>query len=171
MNADGSNVKLLSKADSAHGHDVALGGGAIIDSLPAEDGVVLLARPYHQRRSRRQLASARAPRDSASTASTRARSGASASSRPGLGADDYITDGRGEVRIVGVSVTATANTTSQASGITDFLYREPDSQDWHKLGEYNSLERTGFNPRAVDPGSQRRNRFQEKPTDVSPSTR
>jgi dienelactone hydrolase len=150
VNADGSNVKLLSKADSAYGHGIALGGGAIIDSLPAEDGVVLLARPTLSD----DHAGTRLGSSAQGLGVDRVDTRTLASKRvepPRPGADEYMTDGRGLVRIMGVSVTATANTTSQASGITDFLYRAPDSQDWHKLGEYNSLERTGFIPEAVDP--------------------
>jgi dienelactone hydrolase len=150
INSDGTNFKLLSKRDSIYGRGLALGGGEIIDSLPAEDGAVLMARPY--------VADDRV--------GTRFGSGAK-----GLGVDhidtrtlnvkhveparedaeEYISDGRGAVRIMGLERLVGASTTTQASGITDYLYRTPGSQDWHKMGEYNSLERTGFNPHAVDP--------------------
>jgi dienelactone hydrolase len=150
VDADGSNVKLLSKADSAYGHGIALGGGGIIDSLPAEDGIVLMVRPSVSD----DHAGTRLGSSAHGLGVDRVDTRTLAVKRiepPRPDADEYITDGRGVVRIMGVGVTATANTTNQASGITDYLYRAPGSQDWHKLSEYNSLERSGFNPYAVDP--------------------
>jgi dipeptidyl aminopeptidase/acylaminoacyl peptidase len=150
VNADGSNVKLLSKADSVHGHGLALGGGDIIDSLPTEDGVVLMVRPYvAEDRLGSHLGSA-AHGLGVDRVNTRTLDSRRAEA-PRPDAEEYISDGRGNVRILGLSVAATANTTDQDSGITDYLYRAPGSQDWHKLSEYNSLERTGFDPYAVDP--------------------
>lgn len=149
VNADGSNVRLLSKADSVYGHGLELGGGAIIETLPAADGLVLIERPYlaedrvgsHLGSSAQGLAVDRM--DTRTLEVKRVEP-------PRPDAEDYIADGRSGVRIMALGVTATANTTYQASGITDYMYREPGSQDWHKLSEYNSLERTGFQPRAVD---------------------
>ncbi len=148
VNADGTNLKQLSRHDSDYAHGVQFNGGSIIDSLPAEDGAVLMTREY-------------VPDDRAGT-----RFGSSAR---GLGVDRidtrtlgvkhieapredalrYISDGRGAVRIVGLSRKAGAS--GMASGVIDFLYRAPGSEDWHKLSEYNSLERTGFDPEAIDP--------------------
>ena len=61
---------------------------------------------------------------------------------------EYITDGHGVVRIVGVS----RNVSAQGGTVTDYSYRAPGSREWQKLSEYDSIERTGFNPYAVDPG-------------------
>ncbi len=148
VNADGTNLKQLSRHDSDYAHGVQFGGGSIIDSLPAEDGAVLMTREY-------------VPDDRAGS-----RLGSSAN---GLGVDHvntrtldvkyveapredaqrYISDGRGAVRILGLFRKAGAS--GMASGVIDYLYRAPGSQDWHKLSEYNSLERTGFEPAAIDP--------------------
>ncbi len=46
VNADGSNLKLLSRHDDQYAHGVAFAGGDIIDWLPGEDGAVLMAREY-----------------------------------------------------------------------------------------------------------------------------
>jgi dienelactone hydrolase len=150
VNADGSNVRLLSKADSVHRHGLELDGGAIIETLPAADGLVLIERPYlaedrigsHLGSSAQGLAVDRM--DTRTLEVKRVEP-------PRPEAEGYIADGRDGVRIMALEVTATANTTYQASGITDYMYREVGSQDWHKLSEYNSLERTGFDPYAVDP--------------------
>ena len=46
VNADGSNLRVLSTRENEHTHGFALGGGAIIDWLPDEDGAVLMTRAY-----------------------------------------------------------------------------------------------------------------------------
>lgn len=149
VNADGTNLKILSKRDSVYGHAVALGGGSIIDSLPSEDGVVLMERPYvaDDRVGTRLASSAKGLGvDRVDTRTLAARR----IEAPRENAQEYISDGRGEVRIVGLD-TKVAATTEQDSGVIDYLYRATGSQDWHKLSEYNTIERTGFNPYAVDP--------------------
>lgn len=149
MNADGTNLKLLSKRDSVYAHGLQLGGGEIIDSLPAEDGAVLMTRTYvgDDRVGSRFGSSARGIGvDHIDTRTLDARR----VEAPREDAVEYISDGRGAVRIVGMEQRVGASTT-QFSGVTDYLYREPGSPDWHKMSEYNSMEHTGFNPHAVDP--------------------
>lgn len=150
VNADGTNLKMLSRRDSFYGHGVQLRGGEIIDSLPAEDGAVLMTRNYvpddrtgsHLGSTADGLGVDRI--DTRTLAVKRVEA-------PRSNADEYISDGRGTVRIIGLSRTANTSAGQQDSGVIDYLYRGTDSPDWHKLSEYNFLERTGFEPRAVDP--------------------
>ena len=151
VNADGTNLRMLSRRDSVYSHGVQLRGGEIIDSLPAEDGAVLMTRTYvpddrigsHLGSSAEGLGVDRL--DTRTLAVKRIEA-------PRSNAGEYISDGRGAVRVVGLSRKANTSNGEQDSGVVDYLYRAPDSPDWHKLSEYNSLERTGFNPYAVDPG-------------------
>lgn len=148
ISADGTNLKLLSKRDSVHEHGIKLGGGSILES--SEDGVVLMTRPYvaddrigsHFGSSAQGLGVDRVDTRSLDVRRVEA---------PRPDAAEYISDGRGAVRIVGLEQRVTASTSTQSSGVMDFLYRERGSPDWHKLSEYNALERSGFNPFAVDP--------------------
>jgi dienelactone hydrolase len=150
VSADGTNLKMLSKRDSFYGHGVQLNGGEIIDSLPAEDGAVLMTRTYvpddhtgsHLGSVAEGLGVDRI--DTRTLAVKRVEA-------PRSNAREYISDGRGVVRIVGLSRNVNSNAGEQESGVVDYLYRAPDSPDWHRLSEYNSLERTGFDPYAVDP--------------------
>ena len=150
VNADGTDLKLLSKRDSIYGHGIHLDGGEIIDSLPAENGAVLMVRTYvgDDRTGSRIGSSARGigvdRLDTRTLISRRVEP-------PREDAVEYISDGRGAVRIVGLEQKVGASTTTQGNGVTDYLYRSPDSPDWHKLSEYNSLEHLGFAPYAVDP--------------------
>ena len=147
VNADGSLQKLMSTAQNFYSRGLTLGGGSVIDWLPEQDGAVLMSREYQ-------------PDD---------RVGSHlGSSRQGLGVDlldtrtlqtqrvepplpeamEYVSDGQGTVRIMGVR--ASPNARGQDSGMVHFRYRRPDSREWRNLSDYNERERTGFWPYAVD---------------------
>jgi dienelactone hydrolase len=148
INTDGSNFKLLSRRDSPYGHGMQLWGGEVLDYLPDEDGAVLMSRVY--------------VRDD----HTGSRIG---SSTEGLGVDwvdtrtlavkhvepahlnavDYISDGRGHIRIMGIRSTVGA-VGGYRSSIVDYLYRTKDSQDWQKLSTFDWDDHSGFRPVAVD---------------------
>jgi len=150
VNADGTNLRQLSKRDNAYAHGVAFGGGSVIDALPAEDGAVLMTREYvaDDRTGSRFGSSARGlgvdHLDTRTLAVRRVEA-------PREDAVRYVSDGRGAVRIVGLTRKAGASTPGMDSGVIDYLYRTPGSEDWHELSEYNSLERAGFDPGAIDP--------------------
>jgi dipeptidyl aminopeptidase/acylaminoacyl peptidase len=149
MNADGTNFRLLSNRDNWNMHGVALGGGYVIDSLPDEDGKVLMTRVY-------------LPDDKIGTHFGSKQVGlgvdwldtrdltAKRMEQPRTDAALYLTDGHGHIRIVGL-LQNTGKSMYQYNGITEYMYRMPGSQEWHKLSEYNDVDRTGFRPVAVDP--------------------
>ncbi len=139
---------MLSTQQEGHAFGRQLGGGEILDLLPDEDGIVLMSRVY-------------LPADQTASAT--------ATAQRGLGVDridtrtlqrtsvempgkvsTYISDGRGNLRVMGVQVAR--DSTGQSSGVTKYLYRTADSREWHPLGDYDWVNRTGFEPAAVDPG-------------------
>lgn len=63
---------------------------------------------------------------------------------------EYITDGIGTVRIMGVRPTAA---TGYSSNVINYFYRRPVSREWEPLGKLELLGShfKGFNPYAVDP--------------------
>jgi dienelactone hydrolase len=150
VNSDGTNIRLLSKPDTAHTIGLQTNGGWVIDSLPAEDGAVLMTRVYlpenhlgsHLGNDARGLAV-----DRIDTRTLVAKHVEPARED----AVTYISDGRGTVRIIGLGQRVGASTTLQWSDVTEYLYRASGSADWHKLSEYNSATRAGFEPEAVDP--------------------
>ena len=147
VNADGSNVQVLSRRDSQYSRGLQLGGGEIIDSLPEQDGAVLMTRVY-------------VPDDRIGTRFGSSTKGLGVDwvdtrdltvkqvERPREDATEYITDGHGTIRIVGLRQKVRE---SQDNGIIDYLYHPPGSREWRKLSDYNYTDRTGFNPHAVDP--------------------
>jgi acetyl esterase/lipase len=146
VDSDGKNPRLLSTRQNAYSRGIQLGGGDIIDWLPDEEGAVLMTREY-------------LPDDHLGS-----RVGSSAE---GLGVDridtrtldvkrveppnpeavEYISDGRGTVRIMGIGKIRNGD---QSTGVTAYLYRLPGSRAWRPLGDFNSLDGSGFNPYAVD---------------------
>jgi len=60
---------------------------------------------------------------------------------------EYITDGHGTVRIMGMR---SNHGNFQDTGVIRYLYRVQGSSEWQKLGDSNELEGRGFSPYAVD---------------------
>lgn len=151
INADGSDLKLLSSRPSSSALGVAQSGGEIIDWGPdGSNGSVLMTRVF-------------VPEYSTGTHMASAREGlgveqvdATTLKRkpvepPRGNAVEYISDGHGTVRIMGseeVRGDARMNT-----GRYYYYYRTADSREWKKLSELVSDGgggASGFNPYAVD---------------------
>jgi dipeptidyl aminopeptidase/acylaminoacyl peptidase len=146
INADGSNIKVLSNQTNSYSRGYLLRGGEVIDWLPDQDGAVLMTRQY------------------VPDTRTGSRMG---SDKEGLGVDlvdtrtlrikqveiprhealDYISDGRGNVRLMALRQTRAEEDKPSVS----YEYRTPGSEDWRKLSDWDSTTREGFLPEAVDP--------------------
>jgi dipeptidyl aminopeptidase/acylaminoacyl peptidase len=146
VNADGSNMQILSNLINTYSRGYLLNGGEVIDWLPDQDGAVLMTREY------------------VPDTHLGSRSG---SDKEGLGVDlvdtrnlsikhvelprreavEYISDGRGTVRIIAL-ISKTGDDLNRP-GVT-FEYRKPGSRDWAKLSDWNGDTREGFLPEAVD---------------------
>jgi dienelactone hydrolase len=147
VDAAGGNLKLLSRDHRVYDAYVAFSGGDVIDWLPDENGAVLMGRQYvpeermgtHLQDSREGYGVDRI--DTSSLSSTPVEP-------PRKEAVEYISDGRGRVRIMG----SQAPTSSGYDRTTiTYYYRIRGSNDWKQLGVYNPLTGEGFNPYAVDP--------------------
>jgi dipeptidyl aminopeptidase/acylaminoacyl peptidase len=149
VNADGSNLKVLSNQENEYTQGVLLSGGHVIDWLPDEDGFVLMVQRY-------------LPDDHTGSHLGSKREGVGVDrvntrtlevthvEEPRLEAVDYISDGRGVVRIVATNDTRGGRNSD--SGITNYSYRLAGSRKWLKLGAYDETRREGFLPYAVDAG-------------------
>ena len=70
---------------------------------------------------------------------------------PRHGASQFMTDGRGAVRLVGLD--QHAQNGEQLSGKTKFRFRVAGSESWRDLGEYDSRNDGGMWPLAIDQSS------------------
>ncbi len=147
--ADGSGVELLSQDKSSRALYIMQNGGNLIDwNADGKPGRVLMTRQF-------------VPEATTGTilAKTREGMGVEAvdliSKKHSIvesakdGASEYISDGKGVVRVMGLSST---DGNGYSKGIVKYLFRRPGSRDWEKLGQLVSDGQTvtGFNPFAVD---------------------
>lgn len=147
IDANGQNLKVVSARENFHSRGYALGGGDVIDWLPDGDGQVLMARPHladdrvgsHIGSSARGLAVDRVDTRTLSAVTVE---------KPLPSAVDYISDGRGEIRIRGLR--RMIGGSGMDSGVTRYFYRPAGSKEWRKLSEHNSVDGSGFQPLAVD---------------------
>lgn len=127
---------------------------SVIDASPDEDGAVLVATRYSSGGSDEGFLAVSShsglgvDRIDTRTLATRTIE------RPDDSATQYITDGHGTVRIMGVLAATPGGGAPGAPGAptlaTHYLYRTPGSRDWRPLSSYNLIDRSGFQPLAVD---------------------
>jgi dipeptidyl aminopeptidase/acylaminoacyl peptidase len=148
MDVEGRNVRQLGQPSHHYEEGIRQWDGGVLDWLPDDPGSVLLARTYLRE---------------VGTTGSRFND-----SRQGLGVDridlgtlkaqtvetpkqfasNYLTDGRGNVRIVGF-ISASSD---QLSGIVSWKYRTAKSKEWIPLGDFDSRDDSGIYPLAVDAG-------------------
>ncbi|HYJ83231.1 MAG TPA: alpha/beta fold hydrolase, partial [Allosphingosinicella sp.] len=147
VNADGSNLKLLSRRGRSYDLYMAFGGGEVIDWQPGAEGSVLMGRQYvPEARSGTNLLDTREGYgvDRIDTANLSAKTVEPAKRN----ASEYISDGRGNIRIMAIT---DVEGTGYNSGKVNYFYRSRGSRDWKPLGDYSALTQQGFLPVAVDP--------------------
>jgi dipeptidyl aminopeptidase/acylaminoacyl peptidase len=148
INADGTNVKMLTPGDDRLKQYANLYGGSIIDLNPGDDGSVLMDQWFvpEQVNSPTRLSNAREGfgvlHVDTSSLSTKVVK------EPDRNAVQYLTDGHGNVRIMGLQP-------GQAGGssgdVIHWSYRTADFGGWRPLGDMNALNNDGVQPLAVDP--------------------
>ena len=152
VDSGGGNVKMLSTRRGANATSADFRGGTMIDRLRSDDDAILMMRSYvPEARIGSIIAS-----DDEGMGVDRVDINSAAVRRvepPRRDAVEYITDGQGTVRIMGVQ--GLVGQTYQLSDTVRYLYRTADSRDWQPLTTYNVVSGDGFNPYVVDPVSNR----------------
>ena len=147
LDADGSNVKLLSQKQSEYSRHAILWGGGVIDWLPDDDGAVLMGRDYVPELRERTRIEQKERGYGVDRIDTRTLSTRKVET-PRLNASEYISDGRGRIRIMAMSPPAGA--TGMMGNAVNFMYRAKGDGDWKPFSSYNRVTRAGLNPQAVD---------------------
>ena len=148
IDANGADVKLLSSPEKFFSRGYQLGGGHIIDWLPDENGSVLISRnhlPDDHTGSRIGSSESGFGVDWVNTRTLASH----AVERPTASAADFLSDGRGTVRVMGQMPTDHGGLDR---GLIIYSYRKTGSREWLRLGDYDFREGTGFAPLAVDYG-------------------
>ena len=139
LDIDGSDVVALGVRDYRTGHGA--GFDEVVDWLAGEDGEILMSGHFYSggSRSNRGLGVVRI--DTRSNA-------VDAVELPVMNGAEYISDGRGRVRIHGTMRIRGA--TGMAAEEIEYRYRASGSNEWRPFGVYNFMSRDGMNPLAVD---------------------
>jgi dipeptidyl aminopeptidase/acylaminoacyl peptidase len=145
IDSDGKNRRMLLQGRTGTQIGYTLFGGGIIDWLPDEDGNVMMTRDYvPEQQVGTRLAQ---DKDGFGVDRVNTRSGTfSTVENPRRDAAEYISDGRGKVRIMGARVTEGA--TGYSTGQTRYYYRKKGSREWEDLSVVD--EEGGFDPHGVD---------------------
>ena len=147
VNTDGSNVKIVEpRRGGGDSLRMSLWGGGVIDWLPEENGSVLMMRDYVPEQSTGTLLGQTRDGMGVDKLDTRSLSSRTVE-RPDPKAVEFITDGRGDVRIVG---RRTTTPDGYDTGVIRYNYRRQGSRDWLPLMNYDGFNDVGFNPYRVD---------------------
>ena len=147
INADGGPVELLTKREGENAWGHSFFGGAIIDWLPGEDGAILMGNYYIPESKAGSLIVKRDQGYGVDRIDTLTK----ASKRvvdPNSNAVDYISDGRGNVRVMATQ----RDVDGYSKPELVYRYNLLGKRDWKPLSVYNTLTDEGFLPVTVDPG-------------------
>jgi dipeptidyl aminopeptidase/acylaminoacyl peptidase len=148
MNADGTDPKLLGQRQSYNDARLRQFDGSILDWSGGEAGSVLMARELIPEAG---MTGSRTGRTADGLAVERIDVRTLRTSRvepPNNRISSYISDGRGNVRIMAIPE---RRSETQLGTSVAYSYRTADSRDWRPLGTYNSQGGEGMIPLAVDP--------------------
>jgi dipeptidyl aminopeptidase/acylaminoacyl peptidase len=148
MNTDGTDGKLLGQHDSFYDEALRQTDGVILDWNNARDGKVLMEREYVPQGGQAAIGSRLARKKSGlgvDLVDTRNLQ-ASTVEIPRDEASAYMTDGRGNVRVMAVEET---RQNGSLTGRVKYFYRTPGSRDWQTLVDYDRAE-DQVEPLAID---------------------
>jgi dipeptidyl aminopeptidase/acylaminoacyl peptidase len=148
MATDGSDAKLLGQPQSYYDEGYRQYDGSILDWRGARDGKVLMQREYIPEGGLAAIQSRLARSKSGlgvDLVDTRTGQ-AAALELPRDQASDYMTDGRGNVRIMRVDE---AQHNGTLTGRVKYFYRTADSRDWKTLVDYADYQ-SQIEPLAID---------------------
>jgi dipeptidyl aminopeptidase/acylaminoacyl peptidase len=148
MDTDGTHPQLLGQRQSYFDAGLRLYDGSIVD-WSGTDGTIMMERQIVPEV---QQIGSRVGRTGNGLGVERIDLRTLRSSRiepPNTAAGGYISDGRGNIRIMAMPTERT--NTGMLGTRTNYMYRTADSREWRPLGSYDSNGREGMTPLAVDP--------------------
>jgi len=148
FNVDGKDIKELGQRRSFYDAGIRQFDGAILDWLPGQGGAVLMERTYMPEAYKMNT---RIVRDKQGLGVDRIELPSMKVSpvEPARdGASSFMSDGRGNVRLMATAGTAAHSTV--LSGEFKYHFRAKGSNDWQELGEQDVTKESGIQPLAVD---------------------
>jgi dipeptidyl aminopeptidase/acylaminoacyl peptidase len=149
VNADGSDLKQLTPKSNSSSLGVLQEGGDVIDwSVPDRPNAVLMTRQFVPEDTTGHVSAVKAQGLGVESVDTQTLKRSTVEGPRGE-ADEYISDGQGVVRIMGI---VPSKDSGYLKGTAKYYYRTPNSRDWKPLAEttFTTTRDTGFTPVAVD---------------------
>jgi dipeptidyl aminopeptidase/acylaminoacyl peptidase len=151
FDSDGKNLQELGQRRSFYDAGLRQFDGSILDWLPGQNGSVLMERAYVAEAYKMNT---RIVRDKEGLGVDRVELPSLKSEpveQPNRGVSSYMSDGRGNVRLMKSAGTTAAG--QLLSGEFRFHYRVNGSKDWEPLGQYDANNDTGIRPLEIDGSS------------------
>lgn len=148
LDADGKNFKMLSQSEKLNQRYATGYGGNVVDLLPGRDGSILMDRWFVPEAAlKTRLADEREGYgvvriDSRTSAATVVE----APVRFGV---EFLSDGQGEIRIMGTQLPSSA--AGYSGSKVKYSYRAKGTKRWEPFSEFDVLSDEGMNPYAIDP--------------------
>lgn len=158
LDAIGGNVRLLSKGRSHRSLYADLRGGSVIDWSSTDNGSLLMTRSYvpeNTMNTRIAESGEGLGVDRVDTVKATARR----VEAPNRDAIAYLSDGHGNVRIMATQ--GVLSSTGQLDPVIRFFFRPKDGGSWRPLAQTDIVAEDGFEPAAIDAGTNRVFGFQK----------
>lgn len=154
VDAAGGNIKALSTRRGANALGADFRGGEVIDWSPGQPGSVLVMRSHVPEANRASGSLITKDEQGMGVDLMDASSGAAKIvEKPRRDAIEYITDGKGKVRVMGTH--AVAGQTGYLASQVRYFFKPQGGGDWQSLSTVDLLKDEGFNPVAVDAATDR----------------
>ena len=151
VGTDGKNPKPLGQSGSWYDSSLRQNDGAILDWLPGESGLVLMAREYVPEEGNITTMIRRSDEGMGVDRVDLAKLKFTKVEPPRKGISGYQTDGRGNVRLM--ELTGVNGFSEQLTGILEYKYRRTGSSEWRSIGRYDARDQSGIYPLAIDADS------------------
>ena len=149
IGADGKNVKMLTQSDSLNQQYGNFYGGQILDLNAGGDGSILMDQWFVPEEGDHKPSRLTKTEEGYGVVEVNTRNLSTKTvEKPLTEAAEFMTDGRGHVRIMGIQ--PSANASRQASEAVEYSYRVGDSGGWRPLGSFNVLTNDGLRPLGID---------------------
>lgn len=152
LDAAGGNLRVLSNRRNARSLYADFRGGSVIDWSSSDNGSLLMTRSYVPENSTGTFISSRSEGlgvdriDAVNGTARRVEA-------PNRDAVYYLSDGHGRVRLMATQ--GMAGNTGQLDPNIKFFFRPKEGGNWAPLAQFNIATEQGFDPQAIDPGSDR----------------
>lgn len=144
---DGGKPFVIEQRQGYYARGFNIIGARLVDRLAENDGYVLLQRYKNaDDRTGSRIGSSKSGNgvEQVNTLNGTAKT----IEAPNPDAVDYISDGRGNIRIRGLMQ---RDTNANLTGVTRYQFRRKGQSNWEVLGDYNKLNGEGFMPVGMDP--------------------